>query len=389
MLLLVCIGCVGAVLYTPALPLIGDYFHVSDHLVEFSMTIYLVGYALGQLPFGPISNRYGRKKALYLGLFLATIASLLSILAAHTHLYSLFIVSRFLFALGATAGLQVIYTVIGDLYVPPKSIQIASYMTLVFAMSPSVSTTIGGFLTQYLGWQSCFYFLFIYCIVLIFLCRFLPETILEKEKHALKIKNFIGVYKAQLKDRKVMYVSIIIGLAISFNYTFATMAPSIAITQMKVSPSFYGLFNIIPSAALVLGAVLSGLLATSRRLVPMKIMLYAIILTLFGTVLMFGLFVSKGISIYSLFIPYAIALIGQPIIETNTLCLALHHHKNKAITSAVINCVTISICAIFSLLSSLLGTSSGIYIPLIFFALTGLIFYLYRKLKVLYAKKAP
>ena len=146
------------------------------------MTIYLIGYALGQLPFGPISNRFGRKNALYLGLSLAAIAACLSILSAYTHTYSLFIVARFLFALGATAGLQVIYTVIGDLYVPPKSIQIASYMTLVFAMSPSISTTIGGFLTEYLGWQSCFYFLLIYCLVLIFLCRFLPETILLKEK---------------------------------------------------------------------------------------------------------------------------------------------------------------------------------------------------------------
>lgn len=386
MLLLVCIGSVGAVLYTPAIPLIGDYFQVSDHLVEFSMTIYLIGYALGQLPFGPISNRFGRKKALYLGLSLAIFGAFLSILSAYTHLYSLFIVSRFLFALGATAGLQVIYTVIGDLYVPPKSIQIASYMTLVFAMTPSISTTIGGFLTEYLGWQSCFYFLLIYSVILIFLCRFLPETILEKEKHALKIKNFIGVYKAQFKDRKVMYVAIIIGLAISFNYTFATMAPTIAISNMHISPSFYGLFNIIPSVALVLGAVLSGLLAT-RHLQPMKMMLYAVIMTFVGTLLMLGLFLGKEVNVYSLFIPYAIALLGQPIIETTTLCLALHHHKNKAITSAVINCVTISICGVFSLLSSLLGTRA-LYIPTIFLVLTILIFCLYWRLKKIYAKKA-
>lgn len=388
MLLLVCIGSVGAVLYTPALPLIAEHFQISDHLVEFSMTIYLIGYALGQLPFGPISNRFGRKKALYSGLFLAIFGAFLSILSAYTHNYLLFIVARFLFALGATAGLQVIYTVIGDLYVPPKSIQIASYMTLVFAMSPSISTTIGGFLTQYLGWLSCFYFLIIYCIVLVFLCKFLPETLQEKEKHALKLKNFIGAYVSQLKDRKVMYVSIIIGLAISFNYTFATMAPTIAIRDMKISPSFYGLFNIIPSIALVLGAILSGLLAT-RHLAQTKAVLYAIIMTFLGTMLMLGLFLTSELSIYSLFIPYAIALLGQPIIETNTLCLALDYHKNKAITSAVINCVTIGICGIFSLLSSLLGSSTALYIPLVFLLLSSLIFYLYGKLKKIYAKKAP
>lgn len=196
MLLLVCIGSSGAVLYTPALPMIAHHFGVSDRLAELSMGIYLLGYALAQLPYGPLSNRFGRKNTLFAGIALATCAAGLSIVSAHT-MYIVFLISRFLYALGAAAGIQVIYTMIGDLYAPPKSIKIASYMTLAFAVSPSISTTIGGFLTQYLGWQSCFYFLLLYCFILMWLCQSLPETLSQRDLNALKLKNIKRDYFEQ------------------------------------------------------------------------------------------------------------------------------------------------------------------------------------------------
>lgn len=380
MLLLVCIGSFGAVLYTPALPAIGEYFKIGARLTEMSMTVYLLGYALGQLFWGPSSNRIGRKNTLFIGLSVAIIGALFSILSSITHLYSLFIVGRVLFSLGATAGLQVIYTMIGDLYVPPKSIKIASYMTLTFAISPSISTTIGGFLTQYIGWESCFYFLLLYSAVLLYLCKSLPETLETRDVNALKIKNLAKAYLNQLQDKKVMTASIIIGLAISFNYTFATLAPALAITGLKVTPSQYGLYNIIPSIAVVAGSLLAAFLA-SRHNRPLLQVFYAIALTFVGVGIMLGCFSFGLVSTYTLFIPYAIAMLGQPIIETNVLCLALHHHKDKAITSSTINCITILLAMISSFLASLLGSDSPSFIPILFLILTVGIFCFYKSLK--------
>jgi MFS family permease len=383
MLLLVCLGAAGAVLYTPAMPMISDYFGVSDRLIELSMGIYLLGYAFGQLPYGPLSNRLGRKNALYIGLGLASFAAALSSISAYTS-YSVFICSRLLFALGAAVGVQVIYTMIGDLYSSSKSVKMVSYMTLAFAMSPSVSTTIGGFLAQYLGWKSCFYFLFIYCVTLMLLCRTLPETLTHHDPHALKLSNIRRDYLELLRDRKIMLVAALIGFAIAFNYTFATIAPRLVIDNMGISPSNYGLLNIIPSASLVLGSILAGSLASSIHLNPTKQMYYASLLTVLGVLAMLGLFVFYTANTYSLFIPYALIMLGQPILEANAICLALNYHKNKSTTSAMINFVTLAISMMFSLTASGLGGGLILSMPLLFFILALCVVYLYKELKKSY-----
>lgn len=375
MLLLVCVGSVGAILYTPALPSIASYFGVSTKATELSMTIYLIGYALGQLPYGPICNRFGRKKALYVGLSIASCASLVSLLSAYFINFPLFLFSRLLLSLGATAGLQVIYTMVGDVYKPPKSIKIASYLTLTFAIGPSISTTIGGILTDYFGWKSCFYFLFIYTTSLLAMCRLLPET---GEKEPVEWYNLFKNYAAHFREKKVLYGGLVIGFAICFNYTFSTLAPFIVISQMQKSPSLYGLFNLIPSTSLVIGAFLAARLASQPTQKTLRLSLW---ITFLGVLFLIGVSLSPWMNIFLFFIPYAIALFGQPMLETSMICLALHHHKNKAMTSAVLNCLSILLCVFFSLSGRLFKSPTAFNIGVIFLLLTGLIYLCYLKIK--------
>lgn len=372
LLLLVCIGSVGAVLYTPALPTIASFFGVSFKKAALSMTIYLVGYALGQLPYGPLSNQIGRKKTLLIGLGIAASGATLSLLAAYFHSFSLFLFSRLLFSLGATSGLQVVYTMVGDLYAPPKSIKIASYLTLTFAIGPSISTTIGGFLTDYFGWQSCFVFLALYSLILLTLSTQLEETALFDTKDHLKLGKMISLYKKYFWEKKILFTALIIGLAISFNYSFATLAPSIVISEMGFAPHLYGLMNTFPSASLVLGALLASFLASQASYNPMK-GVYAAILATFGLLfLMLICFFLAPQNIFFFIIPYALVLFTQPIIETNVLCLALYHHQNKSLTSSVINSISIFLCAFFSLSSKLFTKPKAIHLVGLFLFLTFL-----------------
>ena len=369
LLLLVCIGSVGAVLYTPALPAIALFFNLSPKEISLSMTIYLVGYALGQLPYGPLSNQIGRKKTLMLGLAIAVFSALLSIASAHMRNFPLFLVSRLLFSLGATAGLQVVYTIVGDLYSPPKSIKIASYLTLTFAIGPSLSTTIGGYLTDYFGWQSCFIFLAIYASLLLCLSTSLPETVIFDKENHLNIKKIIHQYKLALSEKKIVLTALIIGLAISFNYSFATLAPRIVITHLGIAPHFYGLLNIFPSLALVLGAFLASFIASKNNYNPLKGVYVSILATALSLFLMFFFGLYNPQNVFFFIIPYALALFPQPIIETNVLCLALYHHKNKSLTSSVINCLSILLCVIFSLSGGLIKNPISMHLVLIFFFL--------------------
>ncbi|MCH9631387.1 MAG: Inner membrane transport protein YdhC [Chlamydiia bacterium] len=387
MFLLICIGTIGAVLYTPALPFITEHFGISDDLSELTMTFYLVGYAVGQLLYGPISNRLGRKPALYIGLTIAAIGALLSILSFHLDSFWLLTISRLIFALGASAGIQVIFTVIGDFYKPPRNSQVLSYLTLAFAIGPSFGITIGGFLTQYLGWASCFYFLLIYCVFLIVLVKILPETNLEKDPHATKLKNIGTEYFSKFKDKNVVIGGVLIGAAVAFSYIFATAAPFIAMDKLGLDPSKYGLLNLMPSLGLVIGALTSA--AFAKYIAPLKLVLYACVITAVGAFVMLVFFGFNFLNIYTLFIPFTFALIGQPIIEANVICLALESNRNKATTTAIINFINLSLSVIFVVLISLPATVIPLSLPILFVALSLFIFYLFKKLKDFHNAEKP
>lgn len=377
--ILICVGTIGGVLYTPALPTIMDFFKVTNDQVEFTMTVYLIGYAFGQLPYGPLSNRFGRRFAMRLGLSIAIFSALLSIFSYYFLLFPLFVFSRFLFAFGAASGIQVVFTMIGDAFRPPQSSKVASYLTLAFALGPSLGISIGGVLTQYLGWISCFYFLALYCALLMFLTMYLPETCLKKDIHALHIKNIALEYFNKFTKKEVMFGALLVGVAVAFSYIFATVAPFIAMEVIGLTPSLYGFSNLIPASGLVLGSFLSAYL--SKKLQSLTTIRLATVIIALGSFPMFFLFLFDYVTFFSLFIPYTIALIAQPIIEANVICLILERHENKATTTSVINFVNLTVCLIFVFGISFPGSVVPLSMPTIFCILSLLIFCFYSGLK--------
>src|SRR3989338_7564884 len=115
LLLLAGFASFGAVLPTPALPEIAHYFGVSSSHVENIMVIYLIGYGLGQLFYGPLANRFGRKRTMIGGILLALAGNILAILSGIFQFFTLLIIARFLIALGAAAGLVISMILIKDI----------------------------------------------------------------------------------------------------------------------------------------------------------------------------------------------------------------------------------------------------------------------------------
>src|SRR5471032_1196013 len=99
LLLMISFASVNAVLFTPALPNIAHFFDISAKVAQQTITWFLVGYALGQLMYGPIANRFGRKPALYAGISLQIISSLACVFAGNIHVYWLLVLARFFLAL--------------------------------------------------------------------------------------------------------------------------------------------------------------------------------------------------------------------------------------------------------------------------------------------------
>lgn len=305
LLLLIAFASVTGLLFIPALPELDDYFHISNTKAQWTLSIFLVGYCIGQLPYGPLANRYGRKKTIYIGILLTILGSLFSYLAES---FWILCIARFIQALGAAVGLKMSFTIIGDKYSGKEAAKVISLLSLAFGIMPGLAVATGGFVVTFAGWKGCFLFLTLYSIVVGLLSISLPETVKTLDVKALHWLQILKAYAHQFRNKNLVLNAMIVALSTSLIYIFATVAPYIGIERLKMSFSEFGLWNIVPATGLVCGALLSRQL--SMKYSMEKNMLYGICIVFFGVSAMIVSFAFGFINKWTLFIPQFIIQAG-------------------------------------------------------------------------------
>ena len=362
LLLLVSFASVGAVLFTPALPMITSAFHLSVGQGQLTITAYLVGYAIGQLPYGPLANRFGRKKTLYIGISIAILGSLLCAFSSPLESFNLLIFARFLQALGACVGLKVSYTMIADVYNQVDATKVLSRLLVAFAIMPGIAVAIGGYLTKWLNWESCFYFLALFGVFMLWLCTRLPETVKSLDRHAMNIHSIAEGYGLKFKNKRVVISGLALGCASSVIYVFASKAPFIGINLIGLTPDQFGAYNLIPVVGMLLGAFISAKLA--GRFSVMGLILSGIVASLIVSFTQLIPFSLGNVNPASLFFPLFLIYITSSVIFTNITSFGLAHAQNKSNGSAVMNFINLSTTVVAVLLSEFIYPESAILLPL-------------------------
>lgn len=193
--LLTAIGPFSIDMYLPAFPDIANGLHTTVARVTLSLSSFFIGISAGQLLYGPLLERFGRKKPLYAGLCVYLLASLGCALAASVNAL---IMLRLLEALGGCVGMVAARAMVRDLFEVKENAKIFSTLMLVVAVSPIIAPTLGGYITSILGWRYVFVMLIIVDIVIITGTFFLlPESKKPDPNFSLRpapiIKNFAGV----------------------------------------------------------------------------------------------------------------------------------------------------------------------------------------------------
>lgn len=335
LLLMISFASVNAVLFTPALPEIADYFRITEGTAQLTITWFLIGYTFGQLFYGPIANRFGRKPALFAGIYLQILSCLLCVLAVALYNFQLLVVARCLLALGSGVGLKMSYTMINETYSPQTASKKISYLMLSFAITPSLAVVVGGYLCSYYSWVSTFYASAVYGIILFIFALWLPETKPQRDHDALKLSHIIEGYSAQFRNVKLMAGGLLMGGATSFVYIFAALAPFIAIDVKGMEPVSYGNANLLPSAGLILGSIASARLLNyfEQRFIIRLGIFIAIVGSL---VMLLGGYLDLPV-ITSLFVPMTICYFGLSMVVANASTLAMFHVSDKSHASAVMN----------------------------------------------------
>jgi MFS family permease len=332
---------VNAVLFTPALPDIAHFFNITENVAQQTITWFLIGYAIGQLIYGPVANRFGRKPALYAGIILQIVSSLLCVFAGMIHNYVLLVIARFLSALGSGVGLKMTFTIINEYYEPRLVGQKIAYLMLAFAVMPSLGIVLGGILNAHFGWQSCFYAETFHGLLLLFLVTYLPETQQALQLDALKIKHLTHVYADQLKNIALVIGGILMGSATSFIYVFATVAPFIAINRLGMNSMEYGFANILPTVGLMLGSLFSAQFVKKySHSTGIKLGIWIIVIS---TIAMMTAILTKQPPLIELFVPMMSNFFGVSVVYANASTVAMSHVADKAHGSAVMNFINMGL----------------------------------------------
>lgn len=363
LLLLISFASVNAVLFTPALPNIATFFAIGEDTAQHTITWYLIGYTLGQLLYGPIANRYGRKPALYAGISLEIFSSLLCVLAGSVHQYWLLVFARFLLALGSGVGLKMTFTLVSECYEPKIAAQKISYLMLAFAIIPGLSVALGGILNSYYGWTSCFYAGAVYGLLLLALTQHLPETKKILDYDAFKIPHLVEGYLDQFKNKQLIVGAMLISGATCFVYIFAAMAPFIAINIFDISSAHYGMANLLPPIGLISGSLVSANLAT-RYSMP-KLIKTGITIACVGVIFMLIFMFMHLPVLISLFFPMIIIYFGLCFVMANASNYAMSHATDKAHGSAVMSFVNMGLATLVVLSLGLLPIKT-LMLPVIY-----------------------
>src|SRR5204862_3095851 len=164
-LILVLLTAIGPFLidmYLPAFPDIAKGLNASVAQVTLSLSSFFIGISAGQLLYGPLLERFGRKKPLYVGLCIYLLASVGCALAASINAL---IILRLLQALGGCVGMVAARAMVRDLFEVKENAKIFSTLMLVVAVSPIIAPTLGGYITSLLGWRYVFAMLIIVDII--------------------------------------------------------------------------------------------------------------------------------------------------------------------------------------------------------------------------------
>ncbi|HUD60936.1 MAG TPA: MFS transporter, partial [Acetobacteraceae bacterium] len=146
-------GTLGMHLIIPALPATAHALHVSPGAIQLTITLYLIGLAIGQLVYGPISDRLGRRPVLIGGLALFTFAGILTTAAPGA--FTL-VVARVLQSIGACAGLVLGRAIVRDSAAPDRAAAQLAMLTMVMSMAPAIAPVLGGYATAWFGWRAAF-----------------------------------------------------------------------------------------------------------------------------------------------------------------------------------------------------------------------------------------
>ena len=266
-------------MYLPALGEVQRSFETTPFYTQLSLAVFFIAFAFGQLLYGPLSDVYGRKKPLYVGITLFIVASLACISFDSV---DSFIIFRFLQALGGCAGVVIARAIINDNFELKEAASAFALMMVVMQLAPMLAPVFGGFLLDYFPWQSIFATLFALGILLLVFIVFGIQEQESVQRVKPELKVVLMNYFHILQDRRFRIYVLSASLVMSTIFAYITGSSFIFREYFGLSEKNYGILFGVNALSFMIFANINARIV--RKYSPYAVLPYGF-MTMFGIAL--------------------------------------------------------------------------------------------------------
>ncbi|MDR5589749.1 multidrug effflux MFS transporter [Christiangramia sp. SM2212] len=347
--------------YLPGFESIAQDFNTTISQIGLTLTSYFIGISLGQLAYGPIMDKFGRKKPLLIGLGLYLLSALSCMYSPNLEWL---IISRFFLAVGAAAGMVAAKAIIRDIFPVNEVAGAISVLMLIMGGAPIIAPTVGSFIIDSFGWKMIFLFLAMFCaLMIISVTKFLPESIVPDRKVDLKPKQVAIKYFGILTHPKFSSFAFSGSFAIGAMFAYISDAPKLFMGNYDLSQKEFGILFGLNAGGLILGSQINRLFL--RKYTTLQITLFnSMILVILSGLFLINSIFEFGFMTTAVLLFFMLFLLGFQ--NPNTTALSLEPFEKKAgRASALIGSLKMVLGALTSFMVSFFHTSSTIPLAII------------------------
>lgn len=339
---LVALGPLSTDLYLPALPGLTQVFATDVARVQLTLSVFLAGFAVAQLFYGPLSDRYGRRPAMLVGLGVYLLSSVACMLAPSI---DTLIAARFFQALGACAGPVLGRAIVRDVYGPVQAARVLAYISGAMAIAPMIGPFIGGWLTVWFGWRANFAALVLFSAVqtaVVF--TMLRESNAHRDPTATQPRRILENFRVLLASRRYLGYLLCVSFTYAALFSFISGSSFVLIDLHGLSPQWFG-----ASFGVVVTGYICGTLVTGRftlRLGPPRMVWMGALLGAAAGTLMVVLALFEVRSVWAILLPMFAYTAATGLVMPNAHGGALAPYPKMAgVASALMGFVQMALAA--------------------------------------------
>lgn len=312
-------------MYLPALPTLAEDLETSASMAQLSLTACLLGLALGQLLFGPLSDVRGRRFPLITSLAVYGISSLLCVLAPNA---TILVLLRFIQGMSGAAGIVISRAVVRDLFSGTELTKFFALLMLVNGAAPIVAPLFGGQLLQFVSWRGVFVVLSIIgTLMMISVLLGLPESLPQERRQSANFKQTGTTFSKLLRDSKFIGYCLAQGLVTAAMFGYISGSSFVLQNIYHVSEQVYSMIFAVNGLGIILASQITGRMAGRRK--ESSLLRFGLALAMISSILLLVAIVMKGHLLLILF-PMFFVVSSVGIVGTSSFPLAMQNQKENA-----------------------------------------------------------